>query len=202
MAQLFPKSANSLAPASLAALVLVAGGAVGSLLALDYAGFNQRRGETVEQKVPFSHEHHVAGLGIDCRYCHTSVETSAVAGIPPTSTCYNCHKTVWNEAPMLEPVRSSAKTGQPLEWTKVHDLPDFVYFDHSAHLNAKDGKGNPKLPLADAEGRPWQICANCHGRVEETDIVSVTNAFNMQWCLDCHRKPEMKASTDCVACHR
>ena len=172
MAQLFPKSANYLAPASIAALVLVAGGAVGSLLALDYAGFNQRRGETVEQTVPFSHEHHVAGLGIDCRYCHTSVETSAVAGVPPTSTCYNCHKIVWNEAPMLEPVRASYRTGQPLEWTKVHDLPDFAYFNHSIHV-AK-GMG----------------CATCHGPVHQMRLMRSTQPLQMRWCLECHRNPE------------
>jgi len=172
MAQLFPKSANSLAPASIAALVLVAGGAVGSLLALDYAGFNQRRGETVEQKVPFSHEHHVSGLGIDCRYCHTAVEKSATAGIPPTSTCYNCHKLVWNEAPMLEPVRSSYRTGTPLEWNKVHDLPDFTYFNHSIHVAKGIG------------------CATCHGPVHEMRLMRTAQPVQMRWCLDCHRNPE------------
>ncbi len=172
MAQLFPKSANYLAPASIAALVLVAGGAVGSLLALDYAGFNQRRGETVEQPVPFSHEHHVAGLGIDCRYCHTAVEKSASAGIPPTSTCYNCHKVVWNEAPMLEPVRSSYRTGQPIEWNKVHDLPDFTYFNHSIHV-AK-GMG----------------CATCHGPVHQMRLMRSAQPLQMRWCLECHRNPE------------
>jgi len=171
MAQLFPKSANYLAPASIAALVLVAGGAVGSLLALDYAGFNQRRGETVEQPVPFSHEHHVAGLGIDCRYCHTAVEKSASAGVPPTSTCYNCHKIVWNEAPMLEPVRSSFRTGQPIEWNKVHDLPDFTYFNHSIHV-AK-GMG----------------CATCHGHVANMASVQKVNTLQMEWCLACHKDP-------------
>ena len=172
MAQLFPKSANYLAPASIASLVLVAGGAVGSLLALDYAGFNQRRGETVEQTVPFSHEHHVAGLGIDCRYCHTAVEKSASAGVPPTSTCYNCHKIVWNEAPMLEPVRSSYRTGQPLEWNKVHDLPDFAYFNHSIHV-AK-GMG----------------CATCHGPVQQMRLMRSAQPLQMRWCLECHRNPE------------
>ncbi len=172
MAQLFPKSANYLAPASIAALVLVAGGAVGSLLALDYAGFNQRRGETVEQPVPFSHEHHVAGLGIDCRYCHTAVEKSASAGVPPTSTCYNCHKIVWNEAPMLEPVRSSYRTGQPIEWNKVHDLPDFTYFNHSIHV-AK-GMG----------------CATCHGPVHQMRLMRSAQPLQMRWCLECHRNPE------------
>jgi hypothetical protein len=172
MAQLFPKSANSLAPASIAAIVLVAGGAVGSLLALDYAGFNQRRGETLEQPVPFSHEHHVAGLGIDCRYCHTAVEKSASAGVPPTATCYNCHKLVWNEAPMLEPVRSSYKTGQPLEWNKVHDLPDFTYFNHSIHVAKGIG------------------CATCHGPVQEMRLMRSAQPIQMRWCLDCHRNPE------------
>ena len=172
MAQLFPKSANKLAPASIVALVLVAGGAVGSLLALDYAGFNQRRGETVEQKVPFSHEHHVSGLGIDCRYCHTAVEKSASAGVPPTSTCYNCHKLVWNEAPMLEPVRSSYATGKPLEWTKVHDLPDFTYFNHSIHVAKGIG------------------CATCHGPVQEMRLMRTAEPVQMRWCLDCHRNPE------------
>ena len=172
MAQLFPKSANTLAPASIAALVLVAGGAVGSLLALDYAGFNQRRGETVEQTVPFSHEHHVAGLGIDCRYCHTSVEKSAVAGVPPTSTCYNCHKIIWNEAPVLEPVRASYRTGQPLEWNKVHDLPDFAYFNHSIHIAKGIG------------------CATCHGPVQEMRLMRSAQPLQMRWCLECHRNPE------------
>jgi hypothetical protein len=172
MAQLFPKSANYLAPASIAALVLVAGGAVGSLLALDYAGFNQRRGETVEQTVPFSHEHHVAGLGIDCRYCHTSVEKSAVAGVPPTSTCYNCHKIIWNEAPMLEPVRASYRTGQPLEWNKVHDLPDFAYFNHSIHVAKGIG------------------CATCHGPVQQMRLMRSAQPLQMRWCLECHRNPE------------
>ena len=172
MAQLFPKSANYLAPASIAAIVLVAGGAVGSLLALEYAGFNQRRGETLEQPVPFSHEHHVAGLGIDCRYCHTAVEKSASAGVPPTATCYNCHKLVWNEAPMLEPVRSSFRTGQPLEWNKVHDLPDFTYFNHSIHVAKGIG------------------CATCHGPVQEMRLMRSAQPIQMRWCLDCHRNPE------------
>ena len=172
MAQLFPKSANKLAPASIVALVLVAGGAVGSLLALDYAGFNQRRGQTVEQPVPFSHEHHVSGLGIDCRYCHTAVERSASAGVPPTSTCYNCHKLVWNEAPMLEPVRSSYRTGKPLEWTKVHDLPDFTYFNHSIHVAKGIG------------------CATCHGPVDQMRLMRVAQPMQMRWCLECHRNPE------------
>ncbi len=172
MAQLFPKSANTLAPASIVAVLLAGAAVVGSLLAVDYAGFNQRRGETVEQTVPFSHEHHVAGLGLDCRYCHTSVEKSAVAGVPPTSTCYNCHKIVWNEAPMLEPVRSSIRTGQPLQWTKVHDLPDFTYFNHSIHVAKGIG------------------CATCHGPVQQMRLMRSAQPLQMRWCLECHRNPE------------
>ena len=172
MAQLFPKSANVLAPASIVAVLLAGGGVVGALLAVDYAGFNQRRGETIEQPVPFSHEHHVSGLGIDCRYCHTAVEKSATAGIPPTATCYNCHKLIWNEAPMLEPVRSSFRTGQPLRWTKVHDLPDFVYFNHSIHVAKGVG------------------CATCHGAVQKMRLMRSAQPLQMRWCLDCHRNPE------------
>lgn len=172
MAQLFPRSSNALARASIAVAVVAAGAALGSVVAIDYAGFNQRTGVTIEQPVPFSHEHHVAGLGIDCRYCHTSVEKSAVAGIPPTSTCYNCHRLVWNQAPMLEPVRSSFRTGEPIRWTKVHDLPDFAYFNHSIHV-AK-GMG----------------CSSCHGAVHEMRLMRSVQPLQMRWCLDCHRNPE------------
>ena len=172
MAQLFPKSANKLAPASIVALVLVAGGAVGSLVALDYSGFNQRRGQTVEQQIPFSHEHHVSGLGIDCRYCHTAVEQSAQAGIPPTKTCMNCHSQIWNQSPTLEPVRASLRSGQSIQWVKVNDLPDFVYFNHSAHVNKGVG------------------CTTCHGQVGEMPLVYQATSMQMNWCLDCHRNPE------------
>lgn len=172
MAQLFPRSSNVLSRASIVAVALLAGGALGTLLGVDYAGFNQRKGVTLEQPVPFSHEHHVAGLGIDCRYCHTSVEKSATAGLPPTATCYNCHKIVWNEAPMLEPVRASFRTNQPLQWSKLHDTPDFVFFNHSIHV-AK-GMG----------------CATCHGPVDEMRLMRSEHAVQMRWCLDCHRNPE------------
>lgn len=172
MAQLFPKSANVLAPVSILAVALAGGGTIGALLAVDYAGFNQRRGETIEQTVPFSHEHHVSGLGIDCRYCHTSVERSAVAGIPPTSTCFNCHKMIWNEAPMLEPVRASIRTGLPLRWTKVNDLPDFTYFNHSIHVAKGVG------------------CATCHGPVQKMRLMRSATPMQMRWCLECHRNPE------------
>jgi hypothetical protein len=125
-----------------------------------------------EQPVQFSHAHHVAGIGIDCRYCHTAAETSNVAGIPPTKTCMNCHSQIWSNSPALEPVRSSFRTGTSLEWTRVHDLPDFVYFDHSAHVNKGVG------------------CTTCHGRVDRMPLMWQENSLYMEWCLECHRQPE------------
>ena len=172
MAHIFRPSANALSRASLVAVAALAAGAIGTPMLIDRAGFNQRKGTTLEQPVPFSHEHHVAGLGIDCRYCHTSVEKAAVAGIPPTATCYNCHKIVWNQAPMLEPVRASFRTGQPLQWNKVHELPDYVYFNHSIHVAKGVG------------------CATCHGPVQEMRLMRSVHATQMRWCLECHRAPE------------
>jgi hypothetical protein len=125
-----------------------------------------------EQPVPFSHAHHVGGIGIDCRYCHTSAEVSPVAGIPPTKTCMNCHSQIWSDSPMLEPVRASFRTGTALVWTRVHDLPDFVYFDHSAHVNKGVG------------------CTTCHGRVDRMPLMWQENSLYMEWCLECHRQPE------------
>lgn len=125
-----------------------------------------------EQPVQFSHAHHVGGIGIDCRYCHTSSETSAMAGIPPTKTCMNCHSQIWSNSPMLEPVRESFRSGTSLQWTRVHDLPDFVYFDHSAHVNKGVG------------------CSTCHGRVDQMPLMWQEASLYMEWCLDCHRQPE------------
>lgn len=123
------------------------------------------------QPVPFSHKHHVAGLGIDCRFCHTSVEEGAFAGIPPTKTCMGCHSLVWSDAPMLEPVRESFKLDVPIEWTRVHDLPDFAYFDHSIHVDRGIG------------------CSSCHGRVDQMPLMYSAATLDMGWCLDCHRDP-------------
>ncbi len=124
------------------------------------------------QPAPFSHQHHVAGLGIDCRYCHTSVETSNFAGIPPTATCMNCHRQIWTGAPMLEPVRESFKTGKSLVWNRVNDLPDFVYFNHSIHINKGVG------------------CNTCHGPVDRMPLMYNYASLQMEWCLECHRAPE------------
>jgi hypothetical protein len=122
--------------------------------------------------VQFSHQHHVGGLGLDCRYCHTSVEKAAAAGIPPTKTCMNCHSQIWSTSPELEPVRESFRTGKSLEWVRVHDLPEFAYFNHSAHVNKGMG------------------CSTCHGRVDRMPLVWQEKSLQMEWCLECHRAPE------------
>ena len=125
-----------------------------------------------QQPVPFSHKHHVNGLGIDCRHCHTTVEVSAFAGIPPTKTCMTCHVQVWADSPMLEPVRASFRTDESLQWTRVHDLPDFAYFNHSIHVNKGVG------------------CSTCHGEVQQMPLIRKTVSLQMEWCLDCHDEPE------------
>jgi hypothetical protein len=124
------------------------------------------------QPVPFSHQHHVGGLGIDCRYCHTSVEVSSFAGIPPTKTCMNCHSQIWTNASMLLPVRESFRSGKSLEWIRANDLPDYVYFDHSIHLNKGVG------------------CNDCHGPVDRMPLMYAASTLQMEWCLNCHRAPE------------
>jgi hypothetical protein len=124
------------------------------------------------QPVPFSHLHHVAECGIDCRYCHTSVEESSFAGIPPTETCMNCHSQLWAESPMLAPVRESYRTDEPLVWNRVYDLPDFVHFDHSIHI------------------RRGVACVTCHGELAEMPLTWKESTLYMEWCLECHRGPE------------
>jgi hypothetical protein len=173
MAQLFPKAANPIAKASVVVLVLAAG-LVGVLVmgVLPRSSYVTGQSEAREQPVPFYHAHHVGGMGIDCRYCHTSVDKAAYAGIPPTKTCMNCHSQIWNQSPTLEPVRASWRTGAAIEWVKVHDLPDYVYFNHSAHVNKGVG------------------CATCHGRVDRMSHVWQEKSLLMEWCLECHRQPE------------
>jgi hypothetical protein len=172
MSQIFQKSANALSRVSMISLVVLLGGVGYAAWEINKGGLTTGQGVTVEQPIPFSHDHHVSGLGIDCRYCHTAVETSSNAGIPPTATCYNCHRLIWNDAPMLAPVRESYRTGQPLTWNKVHDLPDFVYFNHSIHVAKGVG------------------CVSCHGRIDRMKLVYQASSLQMSWCLDCHRNPE------------
>lgn len=134
--------------------------------------YGSRVNVPIEQPVQFSHKHHVGDDGIDCRYCHTSVEEGAFAGVPPTHTCMTCHSQIWTNSPLLEPVRESFRTGQPIRWQRVHDLPDFVYFNHSIHV--KKGIG----------------CESCHGRVDQMPLTWKEKDLTMAWCLDCHRNPE------------
>jgi hypothetical protein len=170
--QIFHRSTNTLARLSVVGVALIAGGSLWLLFQLSRSSYVTQGGVVREQPVPFSHQHHVAGVGIDCRYCHTSVEESSFAGIPPTKTCMNCHSQLFTDAPTLEPVRESYRTGEPLRWTRVHDLPDFVYFNHSIHLE----KG--------------VACVTCHGPVDRMALVWKEESLQMEWCLDCHRKPE------------
>src|SRR5690606_37692461 len=125
-----------------------------------------------EQPVPFSHQHHVGDAGIDCRYCHTSVTESSFAGIPATDVCMNCHSQLWNDSPLLAPVRASYESNRPLVWTRVHTLPDHCYFDHSIHIRKGIG------------------CTSCHGQVDEMPLMWRQESLLMGWCLECHRNPE------------
>jgi hypothetical protein len=171
MAQVFDRSSNALARASLVltGLIVIALGV--TLNSLQRSPWVTRQGQRPDQPIPFSHKHHVEGLGLQCQYCHTTVEVSSYAGIPPTKTCMNCHAQIWTNADLLKPVRDSWATGQSIKWIKVHDLPDYVYFNHSIHVNKGIG------------------CASCHGRVDEMPLMYMQNSLQMEWCLNCHRNP-------------
>lgn len=171
MSQVFPKSANAWSKASIIAIVFVLLSLGLVVLTIQRSDFVTSANRFVEQPVQFSHQHHAGGIGIECRYCHTSVEVSPSAGIPPTKTCINCHSQIWNTSPYLEPVRASFRDDKPLNWTRVHDLPDFVYFNHSIHV--RKGVG----------------CETCHGRVDRMPLMLQKSSLQMEWCLDCHRDP-------------
>ncbi|HXT01942.1 MAG TPA: cytochrome c3 family protein [Elusimicrobiota bacterium] len=216
MTQIFPKAANSFSKASLVAFVLTvtAGTAVYSLLFR--SPYVDEKRVVLEQPVPFSHKHHVGEVGLDCRFCHTSVESSAFAGIPPVSTCMTCHSQIWKDSPMLEPVRDAMRGGKPLVWRRVNALPEFVYFNHSIHVHKGIG------------------CASCHGPVDRMPLTWRQSSLEMRWCVSCHEHPErqvrpreavfdmayrppsnqeelgrrlvaeyhIQRKTDCVTCHR
>ena len=172
MAQIFSRHANSYVRAGgVLALVLVAA-IFGSADRLSRSSYVTRVDTFREQPIQFSHQHHVGGIGIDCRYCHTSVEKASSAGIPPTKTCMNCHSQIWANSPYLEPVRESFRSDTPLRWTRVHDLPDFVQFNHSVHVTKGVG------------------CATCHGRIDRMPLMYQKSSLLMEWCLECHRNPE------------
>jgi hypothetical protein len=172
MAQIFHRSTNTLSRVTIFGAVFFIAFVLWAIGAFVRSGYVTNQGLTLAQPVPFSHEHHVSGLGIDCRYCHTSVEKSNFAGIPPTATCMNCHAQIWTNAAMLEPVRQSYATGKPLIWNRVHRLPDFVHFNHGIHINKGIG------------------CASCHGRIDKMPLTYQASPLTMSWCLDCHRNPE------------
>jgi hypothetical protein len=173
MPQLFKSSANSFARSSIVVAVLVLGGLGGALFELIAdSSYATRQGDAREQPIPFSHAHHVGSMGIECRYCHTGVENGPHALVPPTKTCMNCHSQIWINSSTLEPVRESYRTNESIKWTKVHDLPDFVYFNHSIHV--KKGVG----------------CETCHGRVDRMPLMYQNASLEMRWCLECHRNPE------------
>jgi hypothetical protein len=172
MAQIFPAKTNILSKVSMVVGALLAGGGLALVLGLARSPYVNNIGVSREQPVPFSHKHHVNGIGIDCRYCHTSVEDAAFAGIPAVKTCMTCHSQIWTEAPILEPIRASYRTDKAIEWLRVHDLPDFVYFNHSIHV--RKGVG----------------CEVCHGRVDQMPLMRKVNSLDMQWCIQCHKQPE------------
>ncbi len=173
MPQIFHHSSNTLSKISIVSAVLVLG-AVGAALfeLMADSSYATNQGVMRVQPVQFSHSHHAGSMGIDCRYCHTSVENAAFANIPPTKTCMNCHSQIWTNSRELEMVRASFRSDQSIPWVKVHDLPDFVYFNHSIHV--KKGVG----------------CETCHGRIDQMPLVYQKNSLEMRWCLDCHRNPE------------
>ena len=172
MAQIFHRSTNFISRLSVASAIFLVGLALVVIMTAARSPYYTNQNISREQPIQFSHKHHVGDDGIDCRYCHTGVETSAVAGIPPTKTCMNCHSVLFNSSAYLEMVRESYRTGKSIEWVRVHRLPDFVYFNHSIHINKGVG------------------CSSCHGPVNQMPLVFQASTLLMQWCLDCHRNPE------------
>lgn len=173
MPQIFHRSSNVISKLTLAGAGLLIFAVFWVAYILYDSPFFNRVGVARPQPVQFSHKHHVGDDGIDCRYCHTSVETSAYAGIPPTHVCMTCHSEIWSDSPYLAAVRDSYENNTPLEWVRVHDLPDFVYFNHSIHVN----KG--------------VACIMCHGRVDQMPLIWREKSLEMKWCLSCHRSPEL-----------
>jgi hypothetical protein len=203
MPQLFPPSTNTWAKAFVLGGLLVLGATVGGAYVIVHSPYMTGVQSPLDQPVPFSHEHHVGGLGIECLYCHSEVERSASAGIPSTEICMTCHSQVWRDAPVLEPVRASWREQRPMRWNRVHDLPDYVYFNHSIHVTKGVG------------------CVACHGDVARMPLMTKVADLSMRWCLQCHRSQQsqnggmlvsatqtegqMNLHTrlqDCSTCHR
>lgn len=171
MAQVFSPSSNTLAKASLLSVIILPAALLMAGSAITRSPYNTNVAVPLEQPIPFSHEHHAVELGIDCRYCHSTVEKSSFAGIPSTHTCMSCHSQIWTNSPLLEPVRQSYQTGTPIQWVRLNRVPDFVYFNHSIHVN----KG--------------VNCNVCHGPVNKMQLTYKGKPLWMSWCVECHREP-------------
>src|ERR1700722_1785698 len=172
MAQIFHRSTNFAARLSIFGGVVIVGLLSFALYEIALSPWYTQQNVKRQQPVPFSHRHHAGELGIDCRYCHTSVEKSSFAGVPPTQTCMTCHSQIWTNSSMLEPVRASYRDDKSIEWTRVNALPDFVYFDHSIHVAKGVG------------------CTTCHGPIAEMPLTYRAQTLYMSFCIDCHRQPE------------
>ncbi len=172
MAQFFNKSANNIARISMVMVVVLAGVGGFAFTQISRSSYLTGRYQEKQQPVQFSHKHHVGDDGIDCRYCHQTVETTASAGMPATQTCMNCHSQLWADSPYLEPVRASFRDNKPIEWERVHDLPEYTYFNHSIHVAKGVG------------------CSTCHGSIDKMPAVYQENTLQMEWCIACHRAPE------------
>lgn len=170
--QIFRPRANTVFKVSAFGVLYVVALLVWSLAILDRSNYTRRVNEPIAQPIPYSHELHAGSLGMDCRYCHTAVENSAFANVPPLETCMACHNQVKANSLLVQPLKEASQTGKPFEWTRVHDLPDFVYFNHSIHVNKGVG------------------CSTCHGRIDKMPTVWRVKDLTMGWCLDCHRAPE------------
>ena len=172
MPQIFHPSTNTFSKASIFGAVFILAGIVYAMTAFFRSSYATNVNVPIVQPVPFSHEHHVAGLGIDCRYCHVSVEESSFADIPPIHTCMTCHSQIWTNSEILQPIRDSYTNGTSVDWVRVNDLPDYVYFNHSIHVAKGFG------------------CETCHGEVDQQPLTWKAHTLYMEWCLDCHRNPE------------
>ena len=172
MAQVFPKGYNVVMRLAVLSVPFTLAGGAAFGAAFYRSDYTTNRGEVVQQPIPFSHKHHVSQLGIGCQYCHTSVEVSSSSGYPPTKTCMNCHQQMWQGAELLDPVRQSYANGDPIAWTKIHNVPHYTYFNHSIHVNKGVG------------------CYSCHGPIDQMNLIYQENTLLMEWCLNCHRNPE------------
>ncbi|MGE5268045.1 MAG: cytochrome c3 family protein [Thiohalocapsa sp.] len=168
---IFGPRANLFMNVALAAAAVLVAVLLLAIWVVPVSGYNTQKRYRPQQPVPFSHQHHVSGLGLDCRYCHTAVEVSSNAGMPPTETCMTCHSQIWTNAALLAPVRQSLAEKKPLRWTRVYTLPDYVYFDHSIHVAKGVG------------------CTECHGPIGDMSLTWKASTLEMRWCLSCHRDP-------------